>query len=71
MKNRMAVRAIVIGHLFQLPVEWTSHDGMCFLDVRHFGPLSGALLREANSFWEDAQVRLFLNWTGIFLSLKF
>ena len=56
MKNRMAVRAMVTGLLFQLPAVWTSNDGMCFLDVRHFGPLSGCLLREAHTHWEDAQV---------------
>ena len=52
----MAVRCVLIGHLMQLPAVWTAHDGMVHLDCRHIGPLGGFLLREANSFWEDATV---------------
>ena len=60
MKNRMAVRALLVGRLMQLPAEWTDFDGMVHLDCRHFGPLAGFLLREAGTFWKDQQVILIL-----------
>ena len=56
MKNRMAVRCILLAKMLQLPATWTSNDGMVHIDVRFFGPLAGFLAREGHSFWREAQV---------------
>ena len=56
MRNRMAVRCILIGRLMQLPATWTGHDGMVHIDCRFIGPLAGFLLREANTYWAEATV---------------
>ena len=58
MRNRMAVRVMVLGLFMQLPVTWTSFDGMVHVDVRFFGPLAGFLLREGHTYWQDATVSL-------------
>lgn len=55
-KNRMAVRAIVLAKMLQLPGVWTSHDGMVHIDVRHFGPLAGFLVREGHTHWRESSV---------------
>lgn len=60
MRNRMAVRAVVLGRFMQLPVVWTSYDGMVHLDCRFYGPLSGFILREAHSYWAEATVSIFV-----------
>lgn len=52
----MAVRALALAKMLQLPGIWTSHDGMCHIDVRFFGPLAGYLVREGHSFWREAAV---------------
>ena len=56
MKNRMAIRTLILGKFMMLPVTWTQFDGMCFIDCRHFGPVAGFLCREGHSFWSEANV---------------
>ena len=65
MRNRMAVRAVLLGRLLQLPVEWTDCDGMVHFNVKFFGPMAGYLLREAHTFWRERAVSKYC-----FLELK-